>query len=948
MERGQQKTAMIRLPKGSAVTGELKAERMNIDEIIAAGIDITDPDNHNVYKFEIELGFNIPNIPIIATRREFIRPEFAPDNYQVSEDGSKIIIRQKQEESGKDTKVFYGEKLNTPSDIPAMAYMVIPGKTTWLKEFFDIGLTIQNAAEPEFVIENAWARLAIPDGLSLAPTREGQHEYVDMGSIPGGESKSVNWIIRGDKKGEYRLEAEFNGTLMPFEEEIKQIFRNDEPFRVWGGDALVMRIITQDRADKGYPYNLKIGIENISDISLYNLSLELLEDTKSNYIYAPNQELVKAVSELKPGETLWGEYQLISAIDGLLSLHQSFNLKTGGNTEIEEEMSSVSVTENLPGNAPVLNQENRDDGTVSLSWRQVEGALGYKIYRIREDLCISMDPEELVYSCGFEDLPGDLSEDMSVILPEPDGPRDYVINTIIADGEGTKEVTLHAITGLSWIEKAALPTITVYPETLIVGRETELLITAKEGGKPLHLIVDPKEGSPYRINGTIDVGDLAKGQKLDDNGQVKVVVKPEKAGPIEIKSYLQGRFITSKTINAVMPEVPKQPQGLNAAKGDRKAILTWFPNSEPEVRGYYAYQVVDNRWEKIHPGIVEYDGSGGLVSYEVTGLNDNTTYSFQVSAVDVFNRESVPSEPAQVTLTIPEDTISPWVIGSNPVNRQKDVPVDTTKIQIFFSENIALWRTHEDIEVKIGDIPAEFTTEAEVGTNVLTITLNEELPLKTRCEVLIPEGAVRDKYLNELESENEDDYAYKLEFFTEAEDDTISPMLIAVTPKENTRFVTVHSTVFLYFSEEIQKGPAYDNIRLIANGMDIPHLKEIIGAKIIIKPLKELPGEGDPQIGVLPYDSRIEVLLPEEAVIDSAGNKLQLQHTLKFYTDTIPDLTDPKIVRMKPSANSLEILLNAEFEIYFSERVKEGEAFENIAIKAENQILPTVVIIFKR
>ena len=175
---------------------------MNIDEIIAAGIDITDPDNHNVYKFEIELGFNIPNIPIITTRRKFIRPQIAPDNYKVSEDGSKITIRQKLDEWDKDDgKVFCGERIDTPTEFPAMAYIVIPGKTTWLKEFFDIGLTIQNAAEPEFVIENAWARLTIPDGLSLAPTREGQHEYVDMGSIPGGESKSVNWIIRGIKKG---------------------------------------------------------------------------------------------------------------------------------------------------------------------------------------------------------------------------------------------------------------------------------------------------------------------------------------------------------------------------------------------------------------------------------------------------------------------------------------------------------------------------------------------------------------------------------------------------------------------------------------------------------------------------------------------------------------------------------------------------------------------------
>ena len=869
MARGQKNTVMIRLPKGSVVTGELKAERMNLDEIIAAGIDITDPANQNVYKFEIGLGFNIPDIPIIVTKQRFIRPPNAPLFYTVSDDGNKITIRERQgENDGSGSgRIFYGEKLNLPESAPAMAYMVIPGKTTWLKEFFDIGFTIQNAADPEYIIEDAWARLTIPDGLSLAPTRETQHEYIEMGSIPGGQSKSVNWIIRGDKKGEYRLEAEFNGILMPFEDGIKQIFRNDEPFRVWAGDALIMHIITQDRADKGYPYDLRLGLENISDITLYNISLELLEETKTNYIYAPNQELTKTVAELKPGETLWGDYKLISAIDGLLSLGQSYNLKTGGNTDIEEKMVSISVLENSPSNAPVLKQENKDDNTVKLSWDQVEGALGYKIYRIREDLFISQDPEELVYSCGPEEL--------SAVLPEPYGAKDYIITTLVAEGDSTKEVLLHAITGLSWIDDAAKPTITIDPEILIIGRETELLVTAKKGGKPLQLYIPGNP--PSIINGTIDVGELVKGKVLDDNGQAKVVVKPMRAGPIEVKSYLMGELITQKTINAVFPKEPKQPKGLKAVKGDRKATLTWFPNSETEVEGYYVYQIKDNSWSKINSGILKSENFEDLISYEVTDLNDNTTYTFQVSAVDFWNRESVPSEPAQVTLTIPKDIIAPWVVRSSPVNQAGNVSLDTTIIQVFFSENIALnWDEasgKDNIRVKVGKQYMDFVPETSAGSNILTITLTEELPMKTQCKVKIPKGFVRDKYFNELEND------YLLEFFTEAEEDDISPVLVAISPKENAQLVTVHSTIFLYFSEEINAGRAYDNILITANGIPVPHSKAINGTKIIIKPLNK-----PPHMGVLPYNSKIEIYIPEGAVIDSAGNSSEVQYSLKFYT----------------------------------------------------------------
>ncbi len=78
--------------------------------------------------------------------------------------------------------------------------MVIPGRISWLKEFFEVGLTLTNMAEPQFVIEDASATLNLPVGLVLAPTKDQQSLLVDIGSIAGGETKEIKWIIRGDKK----------------------------------------------------------------------------------------------------------------------------------------------------------------------------------------------------------------------------------------------------------------------------------------------------------------------------------------------------------------------------------------------------------------------------------------------------------------------------------------------------------------------------------------------------------------------------------------------------------------------------------------------------------------------------------------------------------------------------------------------------------------------------
>ncbi|MEM5779532.1 MAG: PKD domain-containing protein, partial [Lawsonibacter sp.] len=450
MERGTRNTIMIRLPKGPVVTGELKAERMTLDQIIAAGIDISDPENRQAYQFEIGLGFM--DQPVIMTQNRFLPPPMAPANFTINEDGTRIFIFEPVGEDGSGGRIFIGEKLDLGGGGPAMAYMIIPGKTAWLKEFFDIGLTIQNGADPEYIIEGAYAKLTLPDGLSLAPTREGQHLYMEMGDIAGGETGSANWIIRGDQKGEYRLEAEFSGTIMPFGDVIRQFFRNEEPIRVWGGNALKMHVQAQDRADKGYPYNLRVGIENASDIPLYHVDFELLEETKVNYIYTPNQKMSETIEEMAAGTTIWKDFQLIPAVDGDLNLGNSFILRTGGEADIETDTTSVSVPENAVGTAPVLTQVNNANETVDLSWDAVDGAVGYKIYRVRQDLNMSLEPEDLVYTCD--------SDVLSVNLSEPEGPGDYVIKTVTAAGERMR----HAMTGFSWIDYLGEATLTLYPE----------------------------------------------------------------------------------------------------------------------------------------------------------------------------------------------------------------------------------------------------------------------------------------------------------------------------------------------------------------------------------------------------------------------------------------------------------------------------------------------------
>ncbi|MEM5816232.1 MAG: Ig-like domain-containing protein, partial [Desulfitobacterium hafniense] len=401
--------------------------------------------------------------------------------------------------------------------------------------------------------------------------------------------------------------------------------------------------------------------------------------------------------------------------------------------------------------------------------------------------------------------------------------------------------------------------------------------------------------------------------------QITQTVTPEQAGPVTVRLYDGSELLLEKVIQVVLPDPPAQPKGLSGTATDRAAILTWFPNSEPELEGYYLYQIRNNGWAKIGPGVIQ------DTRYEVADLNDNTIYTFQVSSVDRYGRESVLSEPFQIGIGIPEDRVAPWVTGSLPASREEDVPFNT-EIKLFFSENIALWEDVEEIGITAGDRPVAYEDAVTAG-NVLTITLAEALPVKSRCVVILPAGWIRDSNFNVLAE------AYRLEFFTGADADSIAPVLAGTSPWGNAARVPLHSQVVLYFSETIAAGEAHSGIAVTAQGSPVPFTSVIEGNKIILTP------------EALPYDAAIRVNVPAGAVVDGAGNPLAGDYELLFYTVPTPDTEAPRVVSMMPSANSRGVPLNAEINIYLSEKVAAGGSFDAIILKTGDAAVETAVTV---
>src|SRR5205085_816838 len=108
----------------------------------------------------------------------------------------------------------------------------------WLKEFFEVGMTVHNLADPEFVLKDGHAMLELPPGLTLAPTARGEHLTQPLADIPGGEERSTTWIVRGDTEGSYLLGATYGSTVEPFGRSITLRGVMEDPLKVWGGSAL--------------------------------------------------------------------------------------------------------------------------------------------------------------------------------------------------------------------------------------------------------------------------------------------------------------------------------------------------------------------------------------------------------------------------------------------------------------------------------------------------------------------------------------------------------------------------------------------------------------------------------------------------------------------------------------------------------------------------------------
>ena len=337
-------TATVSLQAGRAATTSLTSTRLTEDQITAAGIDPNDPANQNVYQFAVHLHFSpfSGDDLVVSGYAAGGDGEGAGRLYYVTfaggGGGAPCSAAECSYGAGNYTA---GLSVQWVDGAPDLLWLIIPGKAKWLKEFFDVQLMVTNLSPSGFTLDHGAATLPLPSGLSLAPTSKPQQSTAEMPDIPGGQSATADWIVRGDTEGYYPLQASYAGVLDPIGASVSLTAQTQDDLHVWGGSALRMTVDTDDAVYKTFPYRVRVGLTNVADVPVYNPEVDLLEEGRLNYIYQPQERLDQGIGELDPGQTFWTDYyRLVPEITGSLDLGRSFIVQTAGNATIPSTITS--------------------------------------------------------------------------------------------------------------------------------------------------------------------------------------------------------------------------------------------------------------------------------------------------------------------------------------------------------------------------------------------------------------------------------------------------------------------------------------------------------------------------------------------------------------------------------------------------------------------------------
>lgn len=315
---------VLTMVKEPIVTGEFEVDRMTLDEIKAAGIDVTKPANQQVVKVKIHLTYGTTPITMnVITNGKDI---YSDGTVIVDTDeGTRKLTPTIVDISGGNGEDYTG----SDGESVIIAIMDVPVEASYLKEFFDVKLHIVNNASKEFELTNNVVTLNVPEGMSLV---EGVDSSVSgtvrFDSLKGQEEKTIGWILRGDTAGEYHLEADYSAILSQFSAPVSAVFRTDTPITVYGMDAIkLVADINRSISYGGFYFNL--SMQNIGGADMYLPTIDVMNGIVTAYQEAEEGKAkrVKTLSSLIKNASGYSQYLSADETVSKLSVGETYTKK---------------------------------------------------------------------------------------------------------------------------------------------------------------------------------------------------------------------------------------------------------------------------------------------------------------------------------------------------------------------------------------------------------------------------------------------------------------------------------------------------------------------------------------------------------------------------------------------------------------------------------------------
>lgn len=264
---GAQTTVPMTLVHQPLIEGVFEVNRMTFDEIVAAGIDVSKPENQHIVSVGVKLTYGSAEQETSFIFNMTTKEALGDLTYDRDNDGHK---------DREIVPVLLSEK--------SIAYLDLPIGASLLKEFFDVRLTIINNASSEFSMLDNVVTLNLPEGLSIVESAGSEsNATVEINEIPGQSTKTVSWILRGDQEGEYSLSADYSGLLSDFDEPIYTTFLAKEPIKVYGLSAV--KLIAEVNSSVNFDaFYFNLALENVSDIDVNMPSIQIEDHVLTAYL----------------------------------------------------------------------------------------------------------------------------------------------------------------------------------------------------------------------------------------------------------------------------------------------------------------------------------------------------------------------------------------------------------------------------------------------------------------------------------------------------------------------------------------------------------------------------------------------------------------------------------------------------------------------------------------